>query len=243
MIKKFLFWILMPIGIISAQAQNPIHMSVGLTGGTTGLGAELSAAVSDHFQIVAGYSFMPEFSYKKDVEYYYYINNGGNSFKRNEKTEVEGTIHIADGKFLVEYLPSKKYSFHLSAGIYVGKSAIITAQNNIPLKGIENGELIISGHKIKVGTDGIARASIEVNNIKPYIGFGFGRSVPRKRVSASFDMGVMFWGTPTVYEDVTGQHLKTTSVDVNFEDDGIIDRVGSIKVMPVVNFKIVVKLF
>lgn len=249
--KRLILMAIVTVGVISVGMAQKVqnygffnHASIGLSAGTTGIGLEISFPVTKVIQFTAGYSFMPKISVLKNVDYYYYIHSNGMNIRHTETTEVEGQLHMGDGKFLVEVSPFENYSFHVTAGLYVGKTVLITAQNNEPLSGINpDGEIMISGHKIKIGTDGIARATVEVNKVKPYIGIGFGRSVPKKRVSVSFDAGLIFWGSPAVYEDISGEHIQASSVEMGYEDKGLIDDIGTIKIMPVINLKLAVRLF
>lgn len=59
-----------------------------------------------------------------------------------------------------------------------------------------------------------AKARIKTYKVKPYIGFGFGRAIPRKRVGVQFEIGAWYHGTPT-YEldanDISDTDKVTTS--------------------------------
>ena len=45
------------------------HVSLGLTLGTTGVGLDLAAPVTDYLQVRAGYNLFSGFQYKEDVDY------------------------------------------------------------------------------------------------------------------------------------------------------------------------------
>lgn len=45
------------------------YMAVGLVLGTTGVGLDLAAPVTDYLQVRAGYNYFSGFSYKEDVDY------------------------------------------------------------------------------------------------------------------------------------------------------------------------------
>ena len=56
-----------------------------------------------------------------------------------------------------------------------------------------------------------ADGKIKIQSVKPYIGFGFGRAIPRKRVGVQFELGAWFHGKPTY--DISGSGIKKEAYD------------------------------
>ncbi len=135
----------------------------------------------------------------------------------------KGRVTMKNGKLLFDIYPGKNCMFHFTLGMYAGTSHIgslvasqvnygdmanldiVTKYNNDindPSKYVyDNAPIDI---KMKDGTqlyyDGNAvPAEIRVNPVKPYFGIGVGRTVPRKRVGVKGELGVMYWGTPRIY--------------------------------------------
>ena len=77
-------------------------------------------------------------------------------------------------------------------------------------------------------------AALTINSVKPYLGIGFGRAIPNRRVGVSFDLGALFHGTPTIKSDnAKVQEL----IDDNL--DGIAtDFLQKLKIYPVMSLKI-----
>ena len=103
---------------------------------------------------------------------------------------------------------------------------------------------------------GNVEATIEVGGFRPYVGIGFGRAVPKKRIGCQFDLGVQFWGTPKVYApsairnadgtfvreaDGTLKVERTQLTKENSGGDagGAIKTISKISVYPVLNFRLV----
>ena len=91
-----------------------------------------------------------------------------------------------------------------------------------------------------------AQANIKVNGFRPYLGLGFGRAVPKKRIGCQFDLGVQFWGKPEViaptYDNGT---FKVESLKAGNSGDGddALKTISKISVYPVLNFRLVGRIF
>ena len=107
------------------------HVALGVSAGTDGIGVQLAAPLTSSFAVRAGYSFMPKFKYKKD------INVGKDpaflSYPNDQHVDLEGKLNMSDFSLLFDYYPSMYSSFRLTAGAYIGKSDIVTVSNKITL--------------------------------------------------------------------------------------------------------------
>lgn len=184
------------------------HVALGVSAGTDGIGVQLAAPLTSSFAVRAGYSFMPKFKYKKD------INVGKDpaflSYPNDQHVDLEGKLNMSDFSLLFDYYPSMYSSFRLTAGAYIGKSKPLSITNADAFlersswgsKGLELGT---AGNDYTVVSDkatGNVQADLKVNSFKPYIGIGFGRAVPKGRVSVQFDLGIQIWGTPEVWTTI-----------------------------------------
>ena len=227
-----------------AQAQDKVeefgifdHLSAGLTLGTTGIGIDLSAPVTEYLQVRAGYNFCSGIKYKEDIDY----RAKGQPTK---KTEVEGKLHLGTAKLLLDVFPFRNTPFHFTTGFYIGTDEIIKAENTIPVTAFDKGEgILIGDYIVEFDQDGIAKATIKVNKFRPYVGIGFGRSVPRGRIGVSGDLGVQFWGTPKVYEKQTGKDLEVTKSDLGSDSDKYFDIMSKITVYPALTIRICGRIF
>lgn len=132
---------------------------------------------------------------------------------------------------------------------------------------------IIAGQKILGGElgkytfasdpngDGNARAYAKVKKFRPYVGLGFGRAVPKGRIGCQFDLGVQFWGKPEIYAPVYGDPSKDfkeinsdnsknrfETIKIDGDDAGddagkVLKTISKISVYPVLNFRLVGRIF
>ena len=92
--------------------------------------------------------------------------------------------------------------------------------------------------------NGMAKAKVKANSFKPYLGFGYGTTMDRKKsYKISFDCGVLFWGgTPQVITH-DGTDLINDMSHVKGKVGTYVDIIEQFKVYPVINFRIAKTLF
>ena len=59
----------------------------------------------------------------------------------------------------------------------------------------------IGEYQIPVDKNGDVAGGVTVSGFRPYVGVGFGRLVPKKRVAVRVELGTQIHGTPKVYAD------------------------------------------
>ena len=214
------------------------HVSLGVNLGTNGLGLDLAAPVTDYLQVRAGYNFFSGFKYKEDVDY------RAKGKPTRGKTEVEGKNYMGTAHLLFDVYPFPQYTFHATAGFYLGTDEIAKIENLIPVKDFDPGEgIVIGDHIVGFDANGYAHGSIKVKKFRPYVGIGFGHQVPRNRWGVSGDFGVQFWGKPKVYEKQTGMDLEVKKEDLGDDSNKYYDVISKFSVWPVLNLRITYRLF
>ena len=179
-----------------------------------------------------------------------------------EKVQVQSKYNNFTGHALLDIYPFKGNGFHLTVGSYFGKSGskLVEAYNKEDgvLKGVadfnarrgvfiivpqEYGDIAakLGGYNVKPDDQGNVNAYIEVNSIRPYVGLGYGRAVPRSSVNCQVDLGVQLWGTPRVYNGVNGEQL--TSEGAKGEDGGVLKLISDLSVFPVLSIRLSGRLF
>jgi len=242
------------------------HMSLGVSAGTDGIGIQVAAPLTYHFAVRAGYNFMPRFKYNKSIDLGSnpaFINPNG------QNVDLEGKINMGDFNILFDWYPFKSSTFRLTAGAYIGKEKLISVNNTSAFvkqdywgtAGIELGttESVYSTYTILSDEQGNVQADLKVNSFKPYIGIGFGRAVPKKRIGMQFDLGVQIWGTPEVWTKIqyfdynqgkyvneykrVGQN-RITNPDKDYQDvRDAVKTIGKIGVYPVLTFRLNGRIF
>ena len=96
---------------------------------------------------------------------------------------------------------------------------------------------------------GNVNAYAKVKSFRPYVGLGFGRAVPKGRIGCQLDLGVQFWGKPEIYvptyNKTTGTYqCEKIDGDKAGDDAGkVLKTVSKVSVYPVLNFRLVGRIF
>lgn len=245
------------IGVSNAQSEDLKlgifdHVSVGASVGILdGIGFDLAAPVTDYAALRAGVAFWPKVSYKTDID----IND--NNPLIAESVDLEAKLNRFDFKVLADVYPFKGSSFHLTAGAFFGDGKLATATNTSmfikdPRKYGKLG-LKLGDYRITTDENGYISADAKVNKVKPYVGLGFGRAVPKKhRLCVSCDFGVQFWGEPqlgAMTKDDWGNEnyhrFKSTDLD-EYDDEDLKDALETAEkftVCPVLSIRISGRIF
>ena len=100
-------------------------------------------------------------------------------------------------------------------------------------------------YKLEPNKDNMVKADMKVDNIKPYIGFGYGNSMMDndRKYNVSMECGVLFWGgVPNVVmhdgTDITRGFRKVWGKQGDY-----VDIVKEFKVFPVLNIRVSRRLF
>ena len=215
------------------------HVALGAEVGTTGWGFEAAAPITHYFTLRTGFTTLPRFNIKTDINY--------TTHNEQKNVDIMGRAHMSDFKFLLDIYPFKHSSFHLTGGFYAGLPNLGTVRNTGALEVEEGDGLEIGGIFIRPDEENQIHLRLQTNSFKPYVGLGFGRPVSSKhRMSAAFDLGVMFWGTPRmkVYSPDEDMWIRVNKNDIDDKDfHDVVKTVEKIKVYPVLNLRVYYKIF
>lgn len=255
------------------------HLTIGVNAGTTGIGVELGTTISPYFGLRAGYEFMPTFTIKKEVEYErpHALNNVPSELLNERyvdipeygaKIDAKGSPSLNQGNILLDIFLGKKSTFHFTVGAYFGKEEIIRLRaadktiaavelynydiahgNVLPEPGYEDG-ISVEFEGYKVGMDrGRAELDLKTQSFRPYVGFGFGRTVPRHTIGCRFDIGVEFIGKYKLYDKYHKVNDKIVEHQITQDEPGIskdfkdvLKYMNNIPVYPCLKFSIVGKI-
>lgn len=199
--KKIFVSIMMFILIsLSVKAQQGAFesWSAGINAGLYGAGIQGATSLSPHFKLRAGFDY---FTYNQqdvaefevDVEYSEY-----QATATAELTELEVTL--PNFKVLVDYYPMKNGVFCLTGGVYFGNnkastSGLIRNYQELSEQLGESPDLRYEDIVITPNNDGSFFGELGMGNgVKPYIGIGLGRTIPRNRVGFKFELGMVYQG-------------------------------------------------
>lgn len=247
--KKILIALSLVLMSIGAKAQdNQIfnHLSFGVDVGTTGIGFEVAAPITDYVAVRAGMDIMPQFKYNGSVD----INPPSfpsTGYAIPSEIDVEGKLKLTTGKLLFDVYPFQNSSFHATVGAYFGGKEIISVYNEqdgilMDVTRYNNDHPLnplgakIGDYLLTPDAQGNVKGTVEVSGFRPYVGLGFGRAIPKKhRFACCFDAGVQFWGSPKIY-DYNGVELSKEDLDGG---GGIVKTLTKLSVWPSVSIRLV----
>lgn len=122
----------------------------------------------------------------------------------------------------------------------------VVNQYNLKMIGAELGDYFITPNP---ADNGNVQAYAKVKKFRPYVGIGFGRAVPKNRIGCQFDLGVQFWGKPEIYAPTYNKATGTFQYeeidgDKAGDDAGkVLKTISKISVYPVLNFRLVGRIF
>ena len=231
------------------------NFAIGVNVGTTGLGASVTTPLCNYISLRAGFTTAP-FSYKftyddfdfndilpKDFDLPTSVVERLNAVELN----LKGELQMTSGHVLFDFVPFRRgnSSFFIAAGLYFGSGKLITVSGRFDDKtmadlkscGVDITKIPIEIGDVKVMTnrDGSVAADLKVKSVKPYVGLGFGRPIPRQRVGFRFELGALFQGNPKVVSDNLLEENLDELNDVN-------KFLKNFNVYPQLNFQVTVRL-
>ena len=246
----------------SAQEDDQLifnHLGIGISVGTTALSINASTVLTPYFGIRAGINIWPAIKMRSNM----HLGYQQIPMEMPDMVDLHVKPKLTAGHILIDYYPFPHHSnFHLTTGFHVGTGTVIDIHNRhegslLPVTlwnnamedpntqdivkeyGLEPIGLLLGDYFLAPDEDGNLDARIRVSGFRPYLGLGFGRAVPRKRIGCQFDLGVQFWGSPKVV--VNGETLQPDRVGDQLDD--ALSLVSRIKVFPVMTFRLVGRIF
>lgn len=260
--KKILLTLACVLMQASASAQLGLrilnHLSVGAEIGTPGWGVDVAVPFTPFFDVQAGFTMLPKFSLSPSLKMSDVTYADGQTLSMSS-VGMSGHPTMKEGKLLVNFMPLTLLSgFHITAGIYIGSGNIIEMRNDDPLTELAAANQAIDAYNerhpdaaqehigLKLGhyllepdQDGNIVARACVNKVKPYVGIGFGRAVPKGRIGLKVDLGCIIWGKPSVYCN----DLKVSTTDIGDLSGGLTKVISKMPVYPVLNVRLCGRIF
>ena len=204
-------------GVGSVMAQSDYkrgifnHVGLNVGAGTEGISVGVAAPVTNFLEVEAGVNIMPSFKLSGDLDVD--VNTRSLPQVPNVQYPTSATIH-AEGSFdrttfnvkanLYPFGGGSK--FFIAAGLSIGgeKIAEVTGScdelrdfSNRYLKDNPNLEsqfrkalsANLGGYNLELDENYNLQGDIRCKNVRPYLGLGFGRLVPKNRIGCRFELG------------------------------------------------------
>ncbi|WP_455620871.1 hypothetical protein [Parabacteroides sp.] len=230
---------------ISAQKEWGVFnsLSVGVGAGLTGVDVEVATPITPFLALRGGLTFMPNFNLTTDVEVAVDAPTG---LSVPSEIEMTGTLKRTSGQLLVNVYPIPHLSsFFVAAGAYFGGSKLVKIDGHSDeLKDLiaqgEKAGIAIGDFMLPVDPNGNVSGGLKVSGFRPYLGLGFGRAIPKRRVGVMFELGVQFHGKPEVYTDYGNVNDLLEEID---DDDTFTKIMDKVTVYPVMKIRICGRIF
>lgn len=175
--------------------------AIALSAGLPGVGLEYAYNINRSLNIRAGFLAFTLNDYNTDMEI------------SGQSVNVNANLNSSVYELFLEYQPTSNKAFKLVAGFGylndVGVNTLILLNDDIGY-----GDLIIDNEEI-----GDIDLTVSWTGIAPYVGFGFGRAVPKKRVGFGLEFGTFYAGGPDVNINANGMLENTSSEEAELEEN------------------------
>jgi hypothetical protein len=201
------------------------HWAIGLTVGSNALfGLDVAYSINPMFNVKLGYNYL-------DVVY----KNLTPVFKAVKlPEELSGEMKMAQSHIALtaEFTPTRSKKIRLAVG------GVFFLKNEISGNVFYNKDLKLNDMVITASEVGFIKGTYTTaSKIAPYIGVGLGRTVPKKRIGLTLDLGAIYKGEPVLDIVATGL-LKG-----NENNEAILNRnFKPLQWYPVMNLRLAVKL-
>ncbi|MDR6560752.1 MULTISPECIES: hypothetical protein [unclassified Arcicella] len=242
---KKLFYFLLTFGITthviaqSSPSQTPPILtehiygknSIGIQFGTMGFGAEVAQALKrdNSVNLRVGFSYL-DVSMFVTPPITVSLGDGASDLDISPKVK---SLQI---DALIDFHPFKRKSFKLVGGLAYG-----TGDSEVMAEPtVKTGKFkFASDFEIDAQDFGKANLKVTGNKIRPYLGIGFGRAIPKSRVGFGFEMGAYYSGSPKLTLDRSGV-VETLVTDANILS--IENNVKNYAFIPKLSFTVRIKL-
>ena len=252
--KKLLFVCsMLLLGATSSSAQdfergtfNHLGANVGI--GTEGISVGVAAPLTEYLEFGFGVNFMPSIKVDGNVNIGA-INTGIPGYTIPPgKVKIKGDFARTTFDYKANVYPfGADLPLFVVAGLSFGgeKMAKLTGHSNEIQAAIATYPQLkdqiyaeIDKYHVKFNDNGDITGDIRVKKVRPYVGLGYGRLVPKKRVGFRVELGCQFMGKMKVYQN--DQEVNTS--ELTKSDDDLSKLVDKLKVYPVLKFVLTTRI-
>lgn len=248
---SFFIIVTLPINI---HAQQFDKLGLGL--GFSTLGARLEAAmpINGNFNLRGGVSLLP---FSKDLSFSISAKKYEDYIDYDPDLNVDGKISMFHAHVLSDYLPMKNGIFHFTAGFFLGSSKLdvngilVNPKNQRPTVsdlrdagyvGEEIPEITFEeDYILQPDNDGSIAGTLKLGGfIKPYLGLGLGRTIPKSKFGVKLELGMLYQGVP----DISSPNLKKGNLNDYIDNDEDLKKYKPyFSWYPMLNFQLVYRIY
>jgi len=230
------------------------HVGINVGAGTEGISVGLAAPVTSFFELEAGVNVMPSFKLSGDLDVD--VNTSSLPQVPNVQYPHEATIH-AEGSFdrTTFNVKANLYpfgggtKFFIAAGLSIGGEKIAEVSGScdelrdfsqkLPTQELKDQfrqavTANLGGYNLELDENYNVQGDIRCKKVRPYLGLGFGRLVPKNRLGMRLELGCQFMDKLKVYQNDTEIDINKALEDAG--EDDLSKFVKDLKIYPVVKF-------
>lgn len=187
-----------------AQVENEIKEkknAFAVSFGSPGLGLEYARKLSPKISAkLVWQSFNLKDFEQKDLEI------------KDDKVDLLANLEVSIIDLGIEYHPFKSSSFKLTTGFGIlsnlNFNAVFTYKEDVVV-----GNVVVNSQDV-----GQIMADVSWSGLAPYLGLGFGRAIPKKKLGIGIEVGTYFASSPTVDLNASNLLSPTASQEENLQD-------------------------
>ena len=216
----------MSLTSVMAQEETGIgnHLGWGVGFGTEGFNASIATDLTQYAELEFGVNYAPGFSRKSDGGVFHspgkqdvenhrvYLNyENGKDVNIGVKTSINrATLDFKGSVYPFATNENFTSDLFVSLGISFASKEIATIEGSCSASGIAQEDLekplYVRAGKFMLPIDKkngelVADGSCQVNSVRPYVGLGYGRLVPKNNLGFRVEAGCQFSGSVKVYHD------------------------------------------
>ena len=227
------------------------HVGINVGAGTEGISVGLAAPVTGFFELEAGVNVMPSFKLSGDLDVD--VNTSSLPQVPTVTYPTSATIH-AEGSFdrTTFNVKANLYpfgggtKFFIAAGLSIGGEKIAEVNGScdelrlvsqkLPTQELKNQfrqavSANLAGYNLQFDENYNVQGDIRCKKVRPYLGLGFGRLVPKNRLGMRLELGCQFMDKLKVYQNDTEIDINKALEDAG--EDDLSKFVKDLKVYPV----------
>ena len=250
--RLFIACLVMLMGATASSAQDDLergifnHLGLNVAAGTEGIGIGVATPITNYLELGFDVNIMPGFKAKGDVNVNYYTGSIPVPLPSSEKVKISGDLKrtMMDVKLSV-YPFGGNSTFFVAGGFSFGSEKLATLNGHSDA--VQEAcrtypqykDLILNSisaeldkYNVKFDENGDVNGDVRVKKVRPYVGLGFGRLIPKNRVGFRFELGCQFMGKMKVYQNDTEVKIN----EMTRGDDDLSKIIDKLTVYPVLKF-------
>ena len=199
----------MSLTSVMAQEETGIgnHLGWGVGFGTEGFNASIATDMTQYAELEFGVNWAPGFARTENGDAFYLVNKDGKYSRKDAgNMDIKAKVNRATLDFKGSVYPfaaNDNFASDLFVALGVSFAGKEIASLEGTLKSPKEGEgpKYVRAGKYMLPLDGNnADGSARVNSVRPYVGLGYGRLVPKNNLGFRVELGCQFNGKVKLYK-------------------------------------------